>query len=240
MSRQRLVLVSTMAVFVASMLAASAASAAGPFWHTNGTKLVQGSAGVKLQSKGALSLKGSVSGVTVTITCNNSTSDATIDGQGATKQGQGKGFVKYTSCKVETLTSEGAKGSCTEPKTITTSQLKSHLAEATFQGVTQIVELFEPVAGSTSTFVEIPLSGCTLALLNGLKPPVKGSVVGVVEPQEAEGQEGSLIFPEAPISKIKHEGQEPKVELTLNGSVSTFSGFYGARIQSGTFGVFRT
>lgn len=240
MSRQRAVLLSMVTMFVVSMLAASAASAAGPFWHVNEAKLKQGSVGVKLQSKGPLSLKGAVSGVTVTITCNNSTSDATIDGQGETKQGQGKGFVKYTSCKVETLTTEGAKGSCAEPTTITTNQLKSHLAEGVFQGKAQIVELFEPIAGPTGTFVEILLGKCTPALLSGLRPPVKGSVVAGIAPQEAEGQEGSLIFPAEPIKKIKHEGQEPTVSLTLNGTEATFTGFYGARIQSGTFGVFRT
>jgi len=208
-----------------------------PNWHVNGTKLSQGSKGITLQNKGTLSLKGTLSGLSVTISCGTSVGEGTIDGQGEKLQGQGKGVVKYTSC--ETKVGE-AGGKCTKPTAITTNQLKSHLANAAFQGKEQIVELFEPGSPQTTNFVTIPLGECKETILNGINAPVKGSVAGVIEPQEEESQEGSLFFPTEPIKVVKHEGQElTSVGLTLNGTASTFTGWYSSKLQTGLkFGVF--
>jgi hypothetical protein len=238
MSRQRIVLVSLVAVFAASMLTTAVASAAGPFWHVSGSKLKQGSVGVTLQSKGALSLKSVLSSLQVTITCSTSVGEGTIDGQGETLQGQGKGVVKYTSCEVK----EGTAGKCGKPTAITTNQLKSHLANAIFQGKEQIVELFEAGSPQTTNFVTIPLGECTDTILNGINAPVKGSVASAVEPQEVEGQEGSLFFPPEPFKVVKHEGQElTNVGLTLMSAPATFTGWYSARLQNSLkFGVFST
>jgi len=246
MSRLRIALLSLVAVFAVNMFVAAVASAEGPFWHVGGEKLKQGSKGIKLQSKGELILKGELSSkptnIKVVITCLNSTSNGTIDGQGPTKQGQDKGTVTYTQCSV--VTEPEFKG-CTVVEPITTNQLKSHLAEAVVQQKMQIVDLFEPSPnpqleqkGETPSFVTIHLTKCGLA--EGLWP-VKGSVVAQLAPQEEEGQEGSLYFPKEPILKINHEGQqEVKVGLTFNGLPATFTGFYGARLQSGEkWGVFR-
>jgi hypothetical protein len=227
------------------MLTTAVASATGPFWHTEGKKLEQGSKGLKLQSKGPLSLKSTLAGIEVVITCGHSTSEATIDGQGPTKQGQGKGIVKYEQCE----TKGGTAGVCKKPIAITTNQLKTHLATAVVQGKTQIVELLEPSPSQQvekPTFVKIPpFAECsgTAAPLLGISPPVNGKVAGLVEPQGREvqeGQEGSLYFPPEPIKKINHEQQEVEVILTLGATETeaTFTGWYGARAQSGTFGAF--
>jgi hypothetical protein len=207
-----------------------------PVWHMNGTKLGQGSAGITGQSKGSLVLKSKAAGIEFTITCSESSSVGTIDGQGDTLQGQGKGTVKYSLCKIETNPKvEGCK--VAEP--INTNQLKAHLARASVQGTEQIVTLFEPSGSSQTTekvFATIKIVTC--GVLNGAFP-VKGSVAAAVSPQETEGQEGSLFFPETPISPVKHEGQEVKPGLTLGGTEAIFTGYYSQKLQGGgKFGVF--
>jgi hypothetical protein len=234
MSRLRIALLSLVAVFAVNMLAAEVASAEGPYWYVGGTKLVQGSKGIKLQSKGPLVLKSEVPGTTtkVEISCGRSTADGTIDGQGATRQGQGKGIVTYEQCKV-TLNPSGA---CGVEQPIKTNQLKSHLVREVFQGGEQNGELFEPSTSQQTTgFVKIHLINC--GILGGVYE-VKGSVVADIVPSEVESQEGTLHFPEPRITEVKHEGQIVEPKLLLGTKEATFTGQYGTRLQSGeNFGV---
>ncbi len=241
MFRLRIALWSLLAVFAVSGLSAAAASAEGPFWHVGGEKLKQGSKGLKLQSKGPLVLRSEVTAkpenVKIVITCNTSTSEGTIEGQGPTRQGQDKGTVSYEQCKVET---KPVIAECKVVEPIKTGQLKSHLAFATVQGSEQIVDLFEPSPTQQTeekVFARINLKPC--AGIAGVYP-VTGSAVAQLAPQEVEGQEGSLFFPEEPITKIKHEGQEVSTGLFLGPLAAKFTGYYGARLQSGErYGVFR-
>jgi hypothetical protein len=70
---------------------------------------------------------------------------------------------------------------------------------------------------------------------------VKGSVVANVFPENQEGLSGNLTFPKEPITKVKHEGQERTVGLTLGGVAATFSGIFEAKLVSGeTWGAFST
>ncbi|HEY7951873.1 MAG TPA: hypothetical protein VID70_02735, partial [Solirubrobacteraceae bacterium] len=121
---------------------------------------------------------------------------------------------------------------------IKTNQLKTHLALATVQGQEQIVDLIEAATSQQTgnTWGNITLINC--GVLNGIYP-IRGSLAGALAPQEAESQEMSLYFPEV-ITTIKHEGQESSVRLTIGMNAAVFSGFYGARLQNGSFGVFRT
>lgn len=229
---------SMLAVFAASMFSVAVASAEGPYWSVGGTKLAQGaSKGITLQSKGALTLKSTVGGNPTTITCLKSEGKGTIDSQGATLQGQGKGIVKYEECKT-LIKVAGEEQSCTKPTTLTTNQLKTHLAKATVQGVTQGVEILEPSPGQTTEFISFVTGGCTSEVLNGLAIKVKGCVVGQIVPQSEEVQEGLLAFPEPAITSIVHEGQKVICQLNLGAAEATFGGAYSAKLQSGEkFGI---
>jgi hypothetical protein len=241
MPRQRIVMLSLMAVFVTSMFTTAVASAEGPFWHVNGVKLKQGSVGITGQNKGNLKFVTTLGNATIKITCTTSSTEGTIDGQGETRQGQDKGKVTFSGCTVvgEPPFPEGCK--VKEP--ITTNQLKSHLANATVQGVEQIVDLFEPTGPQQEVkkvFVILVFELCG-AILNG-PHEVTGNVAAQLVPQRIEAQEGLLSFPETPITTIKHEGQEVTgVGLKFAGNVAKFSGSYTQKLQNNLpYGVFNT
>jgi hypothetical protein len=245
MLRQRTVALSLVAVFVASMFTVASASAAGPFWHRNGSKLTQGSVGVTGQNKGNLSLSSKIGTTPITITCTASASVGTIDGQGPTLQGQGKGKVKYTGCKTNVANCGISETLPEKPPTgnITTGQLKIHLATGTVQGTEQIVALLEPSPSEQTAekvFTKFAIvKEASACLLEGLYK-VSGSVVAQLSPQEAESQEGSLFFPEPAITTITHEGQTVHPGLFLGTAEAVFKGYYAQKAQSGTLGVFRT
>jgi hypothetical protein len=234
MFKVRLAVLGALALFVVSGFSASAASASGPYWHVGGAKL-KGTRQIKLQSKGPLFLKST----SLAIECKNSISEgSTIEG-GEVIQGQAKGRVLYSSCKVTVPAEEKCK---IQGGQIKTHQIKSYLANAATQ--TGVVEVFVPT--ETNVFTEFVLE-------NGpggscpFKPeePVGaiGSAVAEVIPAGVEGQEGMLAFPSTAILKVKHEGQEVSLpSLKTAGFVSTFSGIYAARLATfpETFGVFET
>lgn len=245
MLRLRISLLGLVAVCAVGVFSAAAASAAGPFWHVGGSKLVQGSKNIKLQNKGPLTLSSEVvakpENISFTITCNNSTSDGTIDGQGETKQGQGKGTVTYTSCKVE----DKALLACKVAEPIKTGQLKVHLAHGIVQNKRQIVELFEPSPSQQTeekvftTVILASTSGSSCTAIAG-SYKIHGSVVGQLAPQEQEAQEGLLSFPEPAITQVEHEGQTVEVGLFAGTVPAKFVGVYSARLQPlEAFGVFQ-
>jgi len=223
MIKARVALLGALALFIVSGVAAPMASASGPFWHVGGSKFESGTRQIKLQSKGSLVLKSTV----LEIECKNSISEgATIEGS-TTTQGQGKGRVSYSSCSVLKPTA------CTVAQPIVTNPLKAHLAESSTQ--TNYVELFEP--GQGSVFVVLNLSGCTLKEVG-----VTGSIAAELIPTKVEGQEGLVVFPSTPISKVKLEGVEKTPKLETVGIAATFTGAYGARLATfpEKFGVFET
>lgn len=242
MSRLRISLFGLVAACMASMCMTAIASAEGPYWHTAGAKLKQGSIGVKLLNKGPLVLHSELQSkpvITFTITCGYSTSNGTIDGQGETKQGQGKGTVTYEQCKVE----NSAALLCKVIEPIKTNQLKVHLAHIT--GTEEIVELFEPSPSQQTTekiFTTLVIASTSGSSCTGLAGSFKihGSVAGHVIPQEEEVTQGTLSFPEVAITSIKHEGQIVPIGLFAGPAPATFVGIYDAKLQKGDpFGAFQ-
>lgn len=194
-----------------------------PHWWIQGKQLKQGSKQIKLQLKGIAVLKSEISGIgPVTIECNTGISEgATIDGYGI-NQGQGKGRISFTSCRSNV---------CTPAEPIVTKQTKAHLA--TISGhQSKYVELFEPTEGEVFTTLKL---GVLCGTLN-----VTGSVAAEILPGgENELQEGELVFPEAPIKSILHEGREVTPGLFLGLVEAKFAAAFGARLdEGGKFGVF--
>jgi hypothetical protein len=228
----RVALLGVLALFIANGIAASTASASGPYWHVNGTKLGQGAIKqVKLQLKGKALLKATIGASTIEVECKNSISEgATIEGQGSI-QGQDKGRLTYTQCTV--LKPLG----CIVAEPITTNQTKSHLA---YSAETQkkYVELFEPQQGNKFVTLKFsPEKEC--GVIFGAQP-VSGTIAAEVSPIEEEGQEGLLLFPTTAIKHVVLEQQEKNnVGLTFAGVATTFSAGYGARLDTGEkWGVF--
>lgn len=218
-----------LALFITSGIAASAASASGPYWRVNTLRLETGTKQIKLQNKGQLVLKSEVGTTPITITCNSSISEASTIGGNRTNQGQDKGHITYTSCS-DSVTN------CTPVEPITTKETKSYLALAATQ--TKIVDVFEPTEGETFTTITLKGGTCLLAGPH----EVKGSVAAEIIPAGVENQEGLIVFPSTPIKKVKHEGTEITLPaLMLGPKEATFSGIYGARLVSGEkFGAFET
>lgn len=224
MIKVRLALFGALTLFMLSGVVSSVASASGPFWHVNGSKFETGTRQIKLQIKGVAVLKSPGAGLEVE--CKNSISEgATIEGSKET-QGQGKGRVSYSSCKVLKPTV------CTVVEPIVTNPLKSHLATAATQS--GIVELFEP--GQGTVFVVLHFTSCGAITEAG----VNGSIAAEVNPSKVEGQEGQVVFPSPSVAKVKLEGVEKEPKLTSIGFAATFTGAYTARLATfpEKFGVF--
>jgi len=154
MFKTRVALLGVLALFIASGIAASTASAAGPYWRVNGSRLPQGKAvQVKLQMKASAAvLRGSVGGIGVVVECHNSYAEgATIEGQG-NFQGQDKGRVVFEQYKT---TVKGLTCVVTEP--IKTNQLKSYLAYNPNSKQQKFIDVFEPQQGKV--FVELHFTG---------------------------------------------------------------------------------
>ncbi len=243
--KTRVALLGVLALFIASGIAASTASAGqGPFWHVNGAKLGQGTVKqVKFQAKynEAISLlRGTALGgaVTVEIKCHNSYGEGgTIEGQGAF-QGQDKGVIVFEQCKTLFKAAE----ECTVVEPIRTNQLKSYLA---YNGTKpenkqqKFVDVFEPSAAQANgVFVVLHFTGkgCLVT-----EAPVVGSVAAEILPIEKESQELLFFFPAEPIGSVVHEQQEKKIALKFAEEPATFSGAYGARLATNEpWGVFGT
>jgi hypothetical protein len=206
------------------------AKGSGPYWHVNGSRLEAGAKQVKMQLKGSIVLKSAKLGVEVE--CKSSGSEgATIEGNGAA-QGQDKGRLSLSSCKVLKPEKE-----CLVAEPIVTKPLKSYLAFN--EGAQQnIVDVFEPTEGTTLT--ELKFSGKGCGILAGSQP-LKGSVAASVVPKGSESQEYLFEFPATAITTIKHEGTEKTVGLTISSNPATLSAAFGARLATGEkWGVFET
>jgi hypothetical protein len=199
-----------------------------PDWFVGGIQLKQGVRQMKWQVKGTPILSATFGEAKVVVECNRSVSEgATIEGQG-NFQGQGKGRLTFTSCKV------AKPEKCTVAEPITTVQTKAHLAS--FRGQSKIAVLFEPTEGKT--YVTLKFSGSGCGVIAGSEP-VTGTVAAEAIPTNVEGQEGLLNFPEQAIKTVSLEGQERSLGLSLGGQPTVFSAAYGVRLASGeSFGAF--
>ncbi len=198
-------------------------------WFVKGSQLKKGAKQAKFQQKGLSIITATVLGTNIEVQCGGSVSEgATIEGHGE-RQGQDKGRLTSTSCRVSKPELKG----CAVAEPITTTQLKSYLAvnEALQNSIEDVLEPTEGTVFLTLKF----LSGCVFAG----SYPVSGSVAAEVVPKEREAQEILFAFPTTPISKVKHEGPEVKVGLMLGGGATTFKAAYGARLATNEpFGVF--
>jgi hypothetical protein len=236
MFKTRVALLGVLALFIASGIAASTASAEqnqGPYWRVAGSRLGQGMAKqVKLQAKSVTVLKGKViAGVAAVIECHRSESEgATIEGQG-NFQGQDKGRVFFEQCKTVFTP---ASPECAVEEPIRTNQIKSYLAYNPNNNQQKFIDVFEPQQGNV--FVKIKFVG-KLCPVN--EASVAGAVAGELIPIEKEGQEGLLNFPETPITTIEHEHQRRTIGLKFALEPAVFSGAYGARLETNElWGVF--
>ena len=227
MLKVRFALLGALTLFMFSGVMTSVASASGPFFHVGGTKL-SGTKQIKLQAKGPAVFK--APSVKLEVECNGSVSEgATIEGGGET-QGQAKGRVSFSSCKVPL-----PKPECEVAQPIVTNQLKSYLA-ISVKPVTQTkdVEVFEPSTGVQ--FTELKLTNCGSLTTVG----VTGSIAAELIPVGAEGQEGLVVYPAAAITEVNHEGTIKKLKFETVATVDSFVAAYGARLATfpEKFGIF--
>jgi hypothetical protein len=232
MFKTRVALLGVLALLTASGITASMASAAGPYWHVNGSKLGQGATRqVKLQAKGITIFKEKIVGsITIVIECHNSYAEgAGIEGVG-NLQGQDKGRIVFEQCKTVFKPAEA----CTVVEPIKTNQLKSYLAYNKALTQQKFVDVFEPQQRLGFIVLRFSGSGCLLT-----EDEVIGSVAAEIVPIEKEAQELLLNFPEEPITSVIREQQERSVILLQGSEQVMYSGAYGARLATNEpWGVF--
>jgi len=226
MLKVRVALLGALALLIVSGVAAAPASALGPYWRVDGSRLETKTWQVKLQNKGPIKLRAPM--ISLELTCQRGVSEgATIEGNNG-NQGQDKGRLTFTSC-----TSNAA--GCTVAEPITTNPTKSFLATAATQ--TKIVDAIEPGIGAI--FAVIKLSGANCALAGELG--VTGTTAAEIIPAGVEVQEALVVFPNPPLAKITHEGFERLRKLEVIGFPAIFEGVFAMRVDTGDkFGVFET
>lgn len=235
MFKIRAVLLGALALLITSGIAASAASAAGPYWHVNGSRLEKGSKETTIVA-GAAELKATVVGFKTTILCESAkVENALITGNGTAQGQDSTKAIVFEKCKVI-----GPKGCVTE--NIKTVPVKSHLVIYTNgEAEEKIGDMFEPTTGEEFTTITLKKNGtetCPLAE----KFPVKGKTVSEVKPEGSEAVSGELVFPVIPIAEVKKEGTPEKVGLEIgSGNKASFSGKFETKLVSGEkFGAFKT
>lgn len=235
MFKTRVALLGLAAIFIVSGSVASVASAAGPFWRVNGTRLEQGKTAVNISAiQFEPELKGKVLGLGAWVSCKVAqTQNAYIEGNGTNQGLDSASSITFEKC----TTHEPAN--CTVVEPIKTKPLKSALVEYTNSAKQlKIGDLFEPTQGTT--FVELEFVGASCSV-KGTKFPVTGNIVAEVFPENQEALKGRLIFPNEPIKKVKHEGTEVSVALLLGLVEAKFVATFEASLVSGLkWGAFTT
>jgi|SRR6267154_1909220 len=243
MLKIRLALLGVLALVVTSGIAASTASAGGPFWHVGGSKFSQGTRQLELQNKGNLVLKGELALVKVEVECETSLSEgATIEGSGQQKPGQGKGRLKFEKCIVKTA---GKTEPCKALVPIKTNQTKLILGTSNEGVQRKYVDIFEPQQGTK--FAEITfVNNITTCPFAGTFP-LTGAVAAEMAPTESEALEGSLIFPETAIkavqvfSQVSGQPEERGTGLFFGAKAANFKVTYkGKLVTNEIWGVFPT
>lgn len=237
MLKTKVALFGALALFIASGIATSVASAAGPYWHVNGSRLEKGSKFINVAG-GAAELKATVLGLSVTISCGEAeVESARLIGNG-TNQGQDSSkAITFEKCKVV------SPKQCATAKTISTVEVKSHLVIFTNAAKEEkIGDLFEPTVGTEFTTITLENNGTEKCPF--VEPfPVKGEAVAEVTPEGTEGSSGELVFPKAPIVEVKSEGgASEKVGLEIgSGNKAAFNGKFTTNTLPGEkFGAFKT
>jgi hypothetical protein len=192
MSRIRIGLLSLLAVFAFSAVAAGAAQAVVPTYSFSGSGAIKSKSGV---SRLWVTKLGTV------IVCTASTDTGKIVAGAGTNE---KVTVTYTGCKLYAAEWNGSEwvvgsalslckvnGPLGEPaETIKTSELKSKLAYA--PNSKTVVDYFEPEAGPVFVNINIEGTGCLLDKVGGYN--VEGSVVGEVTPINTSSKVGTITF----------------------------------------------
>lgn len=248
MSRLRICILGLATVCAVGMFSVAVASAANPAWKIQGKKLgPQVKRQIKITSGETSELKGKVAGSPTVIICTVAVApNSYIEGNGTGAGQAGTTGITFSSCKT---TVNGGK-LCAVNEPIVTKQLKSHLITYG-EGQGKIGEIFEPSQGEEYVGLSFKNNEGTCPLPPKEVFPVKGSVVAELktktQTQEQEPLEavvGELAFPTQPISKVKLEGQEKKVELAVGGNAgAVFSGKFEAQLvvleqKLEPFGVF--
>ncbi len=238
MLKNRAALLGALALLVLSGIATSAASAAGPYWRVNGSRLEKGSKFLNAEG-GATELKATILGLTETISCAGATvENASLVGNG-TSQGQDAAkAIAFEKCKVV------SPKSCATAKTLKTTGVKSHLVVFTNAAKEEkIGDLFESTTGSEFTVITFQNNGTEKCPFAGTQFPVKGGAVAEVGTEGTEAVSGELIFPKTPITEIKKEGgagEAAGLEIGA-GNKASFSGTFTTNVLPGeTFGAFKT
>ncbi len=235
----RVAMLGLASLIILSGTMSSVASAAGPFWRVNGTRLEQGKKAVNISAtQFEPELKGKVLGFGAWISCKVAqTQNAYIEGNGTNQGLDSASSITFEKC----TTHEPAKCVVVEP--IKTKPLKSALVEYTNNASQlKIGDLFEPTQGTTYVELEFnDLSVKETCAVKGNKFPVTGSVVANVFPENQEPTKGRLTFPTEPIKKVKHEGTEVNTGLLLGLVEAKFVAVFEATLVSGEkWGAFTT
>ncbi len=237
MFKTRVVLLGALALLITSGIATSVASAAGPYWRVNGSRLEKGSKETAIVA-GATELKATVLGLKTTIKCES----AKVENSSITGNGTSQGQDSTKAIVFEKCTVVAPKG-CATTENIKTVPVKSHLVFYTNAAEEEkIGDLFEPTIGTEFTTIVLKNNGteeCGLAA----KFPVKGKTVAEVKPEGSEAISGELAFPVTPIAEVKKEGSPAeKVGLEIGfGNKASFSGKFETKLVSGEkFGAFKT
>lgn len=174
-----------------------------------------------LISGGTYTLKGKLAGATATIVCKKMKAKKPLINGGEPGGSETEG-LEYTECSSEgpkkcTVNSLGAPVG-----TINTEPLDSELVENTTK--TEIETLFLPKTGTKFVSVLYLDKGAEVCVLKGSEFPISGASLALIDPQETESEEGTLLSEPKSKEYINSKGETKTAELKLNGEEASLVG----------------
>jgi hypothetical protein len=194
---------------------------------------------VVLIKGGTYTLKGKVGGATATITCSKmkAKNPLIIGGEPGRSEAEA---LEYTEC-VSTAPTKCVVNSLGAPAgTINTEPLDAELVENTAK--TEIENLFLPKNGTKFVGVLYSNKGTESCVLKGNEFPITGTSLTLIDPQETESEEGTLLSEPKSKEYINSKGETKTAELKLGGEPATLTGTASVLVDIGgksePFGVY--
>ena len=194
---------------------------------------------VVLINGGEYKLKSKLAGASATITCKKmkAKNPLIIGGDPGRSEAEG---LEYTEC-VSTLPAKCVVNSLGAPAgTINTEPLDAELVENTAK--TEILNLFLPKKGTKFVGILYSNKGTEVCALKGNEFPIEGTSLTLIDPQETESEEGTLLSEPASKEYVNSKGEIKTAELTLGKEPATLVGSASVLVdiegKSEPFGVY--
>ena len=176
---------------------------------------------VVLISGGAYTLKSKLAGANATITCKKMKAKQPLITGGEPGRSEAES-LEYTECTSTAPTKCTVNSLGAPAGTINTEPLDAELVENTAK--TEILNLFLPKNGKKFVGILYLNKGAEVCALKGNEFPIEGTSLTLIDPQETEAEDGTLLSEPTSKEYVNSKGETKSAELTLGKEEATLTG----------------